>query len=78
MAEIKPTRRGRRRVLPGYKACRNCKAVVPENTTQCPYCGSTDFTDEWRGLIVIINPEKSNLAKKLGIKNKGMFAIEVP
>ncbi len=77
MATEVPRRRGRRRPLPGYKACRNCRAVIPENESTCPYCGSKDFTDEWYGLIIIINPEKSSLAKMLGINRRGMFAIDV-
>lgn len=67
----------RKRALPGYKACRQCKAVIPDEEVKCPYCGSTDFTDEWRGLVIILNPEKSCIAKKLGINRQGMFALEV-
>ena len=73
-----PRRGGRRRTLPGYKACRNCKYVVPEDTTTCPLCGGTDFTVEWRGLIIVLDVEKSCLAKKLGITKPGMYAIDVP
>ncbi len=71
-------RRGKKRALPGYKACRNCKAVIPENENKCPYCGSTDFSDEWYGLIIVIDPEKSALAKALGLSRKGIYAIDVP
>ena len=41
-------------------------------------CGSRDFTDEWYGLIIVLDPEKSCIAKRLGITRKGMFAIDVP
>jgi len=78
MSAEAPRRRARRRPLPGYKACRNCKAVIPESEPACPYCGGKDFTDEWYGLIIVIDPEKSCLAKRLGINRKGMFAIDVP
>ncbi len=73
-----PRRRVRRKPLPGYKACRNCRAVVPESEQKCPYCGGTEFSEEWYGLIIIVNPEKSCLAKALGVNRKGMFAIDVP
>ncbi|PLC68989.1 DNA-binding protein [Vulcanisaeta sp. EB80] len=73
--------RGRRPVrrspLPGYKACRNCKAVVPEETEKCPVCGSTDFSKDWMGLIIVLKPEESCIASKLGIKKEGMYAIDV-
>ena len=73
-----PKRPGRKRTLPGYKACRNCKYVVPDDTTTCPLCGSTDFTTEWRGLVIILNVEKSCIAKKLKINKPGIYAIEIP
>ncbi len=78
MSSATGRRRARKRALPGYKACRNCKAIVPENEPVCPVCGGKDFSDEWYGLIIIIDPEKSCFAKKLGINRKGMFAIDVP
>ncbi len=56
-------------------ACKNCKALTTEK--KCPICGSTNLTTNWKGLIHVIDPEKSEAAKKLGIKYKGTFAIEV-
>ncbi|MCG2863707.1 MAG: DNA-directed RNA polymerase, subunit E'' [Vulcanisaeta sp.] len=70
----RPTRRS---PLPGYKACRNCKAVVPDEAEKCPVCGGTDFTKDWMGLVIILKPEESCIAKKLGINRAGMYAIEV-
>jgi len=67
----------RRKPLSGYKACRNCRSVVPEDAAQCPLCGGTDFSDEWSGLVIVMKPEESCIAKKLGLTKPGMYAIEV-
>ena len=58
------------------KVCRNCKAILDPNVQKCPYCGSTDFSEEYAGFIIIINAEKSEIAKKKGLK-EGMWAIKV-
>lgn len=58
------------------KACRNCRMVVLEGT-ECPNCGGTAFTTFWRGYVVILDPEKSEIAKKMGISKKGKFALRL-
>lgn len=55
------------------KACKNCKIFAKGN--KCPLCGSADLTTSWKGRIVVVDPEKSEIAKKLGIKAKGEYAI---
>jgi len=55
------------------KACKHCKTVF--EGTKCPKCGSDDLTDTFRGKIKIINPEASEIAKKLNLKDKGDFAL---
>ncbi|WP_291765293.1 transcription elongation factor subunit Spt4 [Caldivirga sp. UBA161] len=69
--------RTRRRPLSGFKACRRCKLIVPDEVNQCPNCGSIEFSEEWRGLIIILNPEESCIAKELNITKPGMYAVEV-
>ena len=58
------------------KACRNCRMVLLEGT-ECPNCGGTAFTTFWRGYVVILDPEKSEIAKKMGINKKGKFALRL-
>ena len=43
---------------------------------KCPNCDSKESTDTIKGRIVVVNPEKSELAQKLNIKKKGTFAIK--
>ncbi len=68
---------GRRVRAPPFKACRRCKSLVPREATRCPVCGSTDLTEDWEGAIIVIDPEKSILAKKLEITRPGRYALKV-
>ncbi len=67
----------RRARLPPFKACRKCKSLVPREATRCPVCGSTDLSDDWEGAIIVLDPEKSRIAKSLGIEKPGRYAIKV-
>jgi len=44
---------------------------------KCPNDKSDKFTDNWKGRIVIIDANKSEIAKKVSIKNKGEYAIKI-
>ncbi len=57
-------------------ACRRCK-FINTDTDVCKNCGSTDLTKEWYGYIIIIDPDKSEIAKKLGIRAPGKYALRV-
>jgi DNA-directed RNA polymerase subunit E" len=57
------------------KACRLCNTIV-EMGDKCPSCGSRELTDNFKGRAVILNPEKSEVAKKLVLKQGGNFAIK--
>ncbi|HDQ59926.1 MAG TPA: DNA-directed RNA polymerase, subunit E'' [Candidatus Woesearchaeota archaeon] len=57
------------------KACKKCKRVT--GGKKCPICGGQELTPHWRGLVVIVNPEKSEIAKKLNIELPGEYALKV-
>ncbi len=57
-------------------ACRNCKYINVEAVI-CRNCGSSELTKEWFGYIIILDPEKSEIAKMLGINNPGKYALRV-
>ena len=56
------------------RACKVCNRIFEGD--KCPNCGSKEFTDSFKGKTIILNPEKSEVAKKLNIKEKGSFAIK--
>ena len=57
------------------KACRICNIIYDEGD-KGPKCGSKESTDSFKGRVVVMDPEKSEIAKKLNIKEKGNFAIK--
>ncbi len=57
------------------KVCKKCKLFV--DGPQCPICNGKQFSTNWQGRINILNPEKSDIAKKIEIKVKGEYAIKV-
>ncbi len=42
----------------------------------CPFCNS-HTSEHWQGYVVIINPLKSRIAQKMGIKMPGKYALKV-
>jgi len=57
------------------KACKNCRFI--SNGPICPNCKSNNLSDDWSGLVVIIDPSASEVAKRMGIKAAGRFALRV-
>ena len=58
------------------KACKECKRIV-ESGDKCPNCGSRELTEGYKGRMIVLNPEKSEIARELNIKEKGSFAIKI-
>ena len=56
------------------KSCRMCNRIFEGD--KCPACGSKEFSESFKGRVVILNPEKSEIANKLKIKGKGNFAVK--
>ncbi len=57
-------------------ACRNDRLIIAQGSV-CPLCGQSNLTTKWNGQIVILNVEKSDAAKKLGIKVNGTYALNI-
>ena len=58
------------------KACRECRFLLEEGD-KCPNCENTTFTTFWRGYVVIMDPENSEIAGKMGITRRGKFALRL-
>ena len=56
------------------KACKICNTIYEGD--KCPKCESKESSENFKGRIVILNPEKSEIAKKMDRKDKGNFAIK--
>jgi len=57
------------------KACPTCRTLTKENT--CPRCKTSSLSDDYGGLLIVFNPEKSAIAKAMSIKEKGRYALKV-
>lgn len=47
------------------------------NGPVCPNCKSSSLSDDWSGLVVVLDPAVSEVAKLMGIRVAGRFAIRV-
>jgi DNA-directed RNA polymerase subunit E" len=54
-------------------ACKICKKLVSGD--RCPLHPDAKLMESWKGKIVILDPENSELAKKMKITDKGEYAI---
>ena len=61
-------------VGPVYKACKQYSFISEEDT--CPRCGG-QTSREWQGYLVVIDYEKSDIAKQMGISSNGKYALRV-
>jgi DNA-directed RNA polymerase subunit E" len=55
-------------------ACKNCHKLTEEKV--CPQC-AVPTSKRWRGYVIIRDPENSQIAKKMNIKNPGKYALKV-
>jgi DNA-directed RNA polymerase subunit E" len=56
-------------------ACRKCKTLTTEKV--CPNCHSNELSDEWSGLVIVLDVQHSNVAQTLAIKVPGRYALKV-
>ena len=66
------------------KACRKCRKILEdEKKHECPLAepgalmDKSQFTTFWQGYVVIVNPEQSEMAKKMGIDKPGKYALRL-
>jgi DNA-directed RNA polymerase subunit E" len=56
-------------------ACKICKRLVLGD--RCPMHPDAKLTETWKGKIIVLNPQNSELAKKMKITDKGEYAIRL-
>jgi len=57
------------------RVCKQCKAI--HEGMKCPKCGSEESAENYKGTVIIIKPDESEIAKNLKIKEKGNYAIKL-
>jgi len=71
MARRAPSRR------PPLKACVDCGTLNPRDAQLCSNCGSSRLTDDWEGLVIVLNPSTSRVGAHLGVTKPIRRAIRV-
>ncbi|MCL1979128.1 MAG: DNA-directed RNA polymerase subunit E [Methanomassiliicoccaceae archaeon] len=59
---------------PVYRACKQCNFLSEADA--CPRCGG-QTSKEWQGFIAVVNYERSEIAKRMGITSNGRYALKV-
>ncbi len=69
------------------KVCRKCRKIIVETEVNkkgkeepvkvCPVCGSTNFTTFWKGMALVIDPDKSDVGKAMDIQTPGRYALRL-
>lgn len=57
------------------KACKKCKILFSEE--RCPVCNSAEFSETWKGRVIVLKPAESEIAKKINIEKEGIYAIKI-
>jgi len=57
----------------------NRRRLLEEQSGQlrCPYCGNTRFTESFGNILLVLDPEKSVLARKTNKNEKGIYALTI-
>ena len=53
-----------------------CRLVISHGDA-CPICGSKNLTNRWSGYVIVMNSDKSAVAKMLNIKVNSTYAINI-
>ncbi|MBI5880546.1 DNA-directed RNA polymerase subunit E'' [archaeon] len=56
------------------KCCKKCKIFF--EGTECPICKENKISTNWQGRVYIVDAEKSEIAKKIGVGIKGEYALK--
>lgn len=51
--------------------------MIVETGETCPSCQSTNLTEKFMGQLIVVDPEKSEIAKKIDAKLPGRYAIKI-
>lgn len=57
------------------RACKNCRYVVQLDKI-CPKCGG-ELSEKFSGLLIMLDAERSQIAKAAGINTTGTYAVKV-
>lgn len=57
------------------RACRACHTITTAD--ECPACNSSELSKDYLGYVIVMDPEQSVIAQKMGIDAPGKYALKV-
>ncbi len=57
-------------------ACKQCRYIVSTKEKVCPKCGG-ELSDKYSGMVIILDPARSEIAKIVEINAVGAYAVKV-
>jgi DNA-directed RNA polymerase subunit E" len=57
------------------KACKTCHLITAKD--MCPKCKTHTLSDDYSGIIIVLDPKNSELAKRLNFDVPGKYALRV-
>ena len=57
-------------------ACKQCRLIIGTKDKTCPKCGG-EVSDKYSGMIIILDSERSEVAKLVEVNSNGSYAIKV-
>ena len=58
-------------------ACGDCHLILADGIDQCPRCPSAKVTTDHLGYVIILNPNRAEIARRLNITQPGTYALKV-
>jgi len=58
-------------------ACGECHLVLNDGVDQCPRPPSAKVSSDWTGYVIIMQPERSEIAERLQVDQPGKYALKV-
>ena len=58
-------------------ACGECHRILEDGIDECNAHPDAHCTGDWQGYVVILNPSRSEIAKKLNVETPGNYALKV-
>ena len=63
-------------------ACAGSSMILPDpekknDIPQSNRCPTAQVTTDWQGYVIIMNPERSEIAKRLNVDRPGKYALKV-
>ena len=58
-------------------ACGECGLILPDDVDQCNRNPASPVSSDWAGYVIIMNPARSEIAKRLNVEIPGNYALKV-